>query len=181
MSGRVHVAETVLREADTEHGAAVALFSADEQYRYLLTRTWDPTGLRFCVVMLNPSTATHEVLDPTVTRCVSFAKAHDCGSLAVVNLFALRATDPRVMKQHADPVGPHNDQAILDAVTGADLVVAAWGTHGTHLQRDAAVIDLLRGTPAPLLRLGPPTKDGHPRHPLYLAGRTALERHGDAL
>ncbi len=162
-------------DEDGRHGGAVALFSADRQYRYLLTRTWSRTGPIVAFLMLNPSTADAFVLDPTVTRCVGFAKREGCAGLMVVNLFALRATKPAVMKAHPEPVGAHNDRSILGAAHTADVTVAAWGTHGTHLRRADAVLRLLDGIP--LKRLGPPTKGGHPGHPLFLRGDLPLEEH----
>lgn len=89
------------------------------------------------------------------------------GAFQVTNIFAWRDTDPKGMKAAADPVGPHNDAAILDGVAWADDVIAAWGTHGAHLARGAAVETLLRSTNRPLFHLGL-SKAGHPKHPLYL-------------
>jgi len=112
------------------HGVATAVFDPTRTFRYRLSRTWDREGPVVAFVMLNPSTADAEVLDPTVRRCVGFARAWEFGSLEVVNLFAFRATDPRDLLLAAAPVGPDNDQAIVDAASAADRVVAAWGTRG---------------------------------------------------
>ena len=151
---------------------SVAVYSPCERYRYLLTRVWDPAGPRALFVMLNPSTATEFQNDPTVERCERRARALGFGAFRVTNIFAFRATDPRVMRAEADPVGPENDAAIRDSasvwVRGAhDRIVCAWGTHGTHLGRGAAVEALLRATGRPLFTLGL-SKDGHPKHPLYI-------------
>jgi hypothetical protein len=115
--------------------------------------------------MLNPSTATESVLDPTVRRCMGFSRQWGCGGLRVVNLFALRATDPKQLKEAQDPVGPENDKCIKAAVASAELVVCAWGTHGKLLGRGAAVQKLLAYRHLHHLGL---TKEGHPKHPLYL-------------
>lgn len=145
-----------------------AVYSACGRYRYLLTRVWDPAGGRALFVMLNPSTATEVQNDPTVERCERRARALGYGAFRVTNIFAFRATDPRVMRAAADPVGPENDAAIaVSATDWADLVVCAWGTHGAHLGRGPAVERLLRASGRPLHHLGL-TKDGHPRHPLYI-------------
>lgn len=141
-----------------------AVISADFLYRYRLTRSWGP-GKQVVFIMLNPSTATAEVDDPTIRRCVGFAKAWGFESLAVVNLFARRATDPGVLYEVEDPVGPENDQHLLEVCSKADLVVAAWGVHGAFRRRGDRVRDLLKLTTVHHLGL---TKDGHPRHPLYL-------------
>ncbi len=147
---------------------STAVYSDCERYRYSLTRVWDAGGKRALFVMLNPSTATEVQNDPTVERCERRARALGFGAFRVTNIFAWRDTDPRAMRRADDPVGPENDAAILDGVAWADQVIAAWGTHGAHLGRGPAVEALLRGTGQPLYHLGL-TKDGHPKHPLYIA------------
>ena len=147
---------------------SVAVYSDCESYRYTLTRTWDPGGKRALFVMLNPSTATEVQNDPTVERCERRARALGFGAFRVTNIFAFRATDPKVMRAQADPVGPANDDAILDGAHWADTIVCAWGTHGAHLGRGAQVEALLRATRLPLFHLGL-SQAGHPKHPLYIA------------
>jgi hypothetical protein len=151
---------------------ATATFSVDRTYRYHLHRGWGD-GPSCVFLMLNPSTADAFVLDPTVTRCVRFAKRWGAGSLTVLNIFALRSTDPRGLYSHPDPVGPANDAVIREHTTGAGLVIAAWGVHGAHLDRAAAVARALAAAGVNLQCLGV-TKDGHPRHPLYVKGGTPL-------
>ncbi|MCE8523435.1 DUF1643 domain-containing protein [Ruegeria pomeroyi] len=146
---------------------STAIYSDCERYRYSLTRVWDPAGRKALFVMLNPSTATEVQNDPTVERCERRARTLGFGAFQVTNIFAWRDTDPRKMRAAADPVGPENDAAILAGTEWADQIVAAWGTHGTHLDRGPAVERLLRGTGLPLFHLGL-TKDGHPKHPLYI-------------
>lgn len=82
-------------------------------------------------VGLNPSTADELLDDPTIRRCVAFARSWGYGALCMTNLFAFRATDPDVMKSADDPVGPENDQHLQDLANGASVVIAAWGVHGT--------------------------------------------------
>lgn len=147
---------------------SVAVYSDDERYRYDLVRVWDTAGGRVNFVMLNPSTATELANDPTVERCERRARALGYGAFRVTNIFAWRATDPREMRAAAEPVGrPENDAAIEEAALWADRVVCAWGTHGAHLGRGAEVERLLRATGRPLAALGL-SKDGHPKHPLYI-------------
>jgi hypothetical protein len=116
-------------------------------------------------VMLNPSTADASRDDPTIRRCVGFAKAWGFGALSVANLFALRSTDPSVLLSAQDPVGPDNDAMILELARKASLVVAAWGAHKVAARRAAAVQSLL--PKAVCLGL---TSSGQPRHPLYAPG-----------
>ena len=147
---------------------STAVYSPCEAFRYTLTRTWDPAGRKVLFVMLNPSTATEVQNDPTVERCERRARALGYGSFRVCNIFAYRATDPKVMRAQTDPVGPANDAAILDGADWADTVVCAWGTHGAHKGRGAEVEALLRASGKPLYHLGI-SKEGHPKHPLYIA------------
>lgn len=148
--------------------ASVAIYSDCEKYRYSLTRVWDATGKRVTFVMLNPSTATEVQNDPTVERCERRARTLGYGAFCVTNIFAWRDTDPKKMRAAVDPIGPHNDTAILQACDWTNDVVAAWGSHGAHLDRGAAVRRLLAAQPKPVLHLGL-TLHGHPKHPLYIA------------
>lgn len=142
-------------------------------YRYGLGRAWNPFGHGVCYVMLNPSTADATLDDPTIRRCIGFARTLGFGWLSVVNLFALRATNPDELKRHPDPVGPDNDEAILREADAATTIVCAWGAHPIGRLRAAKVRELLE--PRPLRALGV-TKYGHPRHPLYLKGDSTLIR-----
>ena len=155
-----------------------AVFSEDGIYRYRLWRFWDDTTLPMVFVLLNPSTADTEADDPTIRRCMGFAKREGCGGIQVVNLFALRSTDPKALYSHPDPVGPDNDEALLAAAASATTVVAAWGVHGALHGRGDQVMTALRQAGVRLMALGR-TKDGHPRHPLYLAGSTVLGEYQD--
>lgn len=124
--------------------------------------------------MLNPSTADAFELDPTIKRCVAFAAAWSASVLEVVNIFALRSTDPnelykRGLGRRGDDA--ENDRAILDACNGAICVVAGWGKHGALDHRGRVVRDTLGGNGIRLHHLGL-NKDGSPRHPLYLKGGT---------
>lgn len=145
-----------------------AVYSTCERYRYALTRTWNATGDRVAFVMLNPSTAGETRNDPTVERCERRARALGFGAFRVVNLFAWRDTDPAALRRAAKPDGPDNDAALRTALDWAQMVIAGWGTHGAHRGRAAQAIGLLATAPQKLHHLGL-TKDGHPRHPLYIS------------
>ncbi|SEP96313.1 DUF1643 domain-containing protein [Thalassovita taeanensis] len=158
----------ITREFLKGDAQSTAVYSDCENYRYLLTRVWDPAGRKALFVMLNPSTATEVQNDPTVERCERRARALGFGSFRVTNIFAWRDTDPRAMRAATDPVGPENDRAIADSCDWADQIIAAWGAHGDHLNRGPAVARLLRDTGRTIHHLGL-TKGGHPKHPLYIA------------
>jgi hypothetical protein len=143
-----------------------ARFSRDRRYRYRLWRRWDPSRPPIAFCMLNPSTADEKSDDPTIRRCIGFAHEWGYGGVEVVNLFALRATDPRELRDVRDPVGPRNDAYVLSAAARSALVVLAWGSHGAYRARDAKILELLSPR-ARLLALGW-TRARQPRHPLYL-------------
>jgi hypothetical protein len=140
------------------------IFSPCRRYRYTLWREYDmfnPSYVMF--IGLNPSTADEVQDDPTIRRCIGYAKDWGYGALCMMNLFAFRATDPRVMKSAKDPVGPENDAWLARCARDAGLVVAAWGAHGSYRDRDEEVLKLIDN----VMCLGK-TKEGYPRHPLYL-------------
>lgn len=147
------------------------VFSPCRDYRYTLWREWDmhnPTYAMF--IGLNPSTADEVQDDPTVRRCIRFAKEWGYGALCMMNAFSYRATDPVVMKAQAAPVGADNDRWLVEIAQGASIIIAAWGVHGVHHGRSDKVRQLLDGN-TKLHCLGR-TKAGLPKHPLYLAANT---------
>ena len=149
-----------------------ANFSPDGIYRYSLWRIWgEDNDPHLIVIGLNPSTADATEDDPTIRRCIGFAKREQLAGLVMLNLFALRATDPKIMLAHADPIGPQTDSVIrINCRTDSrDIIIAAWGTHGSHRGRGKQVADLI-----PNLRCFGKTKDGHPKHPLYLRADTPI-------
>jgi len=135
-----------------------------DTYRYTLWREWTEALPRLLFVLLNPSVADANLDDPTLRRCIGFAQDWCYGSVELANLYAYRATDPRALRQVADPVGPLNDYHIQEAAGRADKIVVAWGAEGFLHGRDQAVLRLL---PKPLWCLGY-TLGGAPRHPLYV-------------
>lgn len=149
-----------------------ARLSADGRYRYTLHRRWGDRPGAVVWIMLNPSTADDRVDDPTVRRCVGFTRAWGFDAAVVVNLYALRATDPAVLRAAADPVGPDNDAWLADLTRPAGLLrVAAWGAHRLAAARAADLLGRRVLPAAGLVCLGT-TSTGQPRHPLYIpAGR----------
>jgi len=145
-----------------------AEFSQDRVYRYVLWRRWAP-GDCAMFIGLNPSTANEKVDDPTIRRCVDFAKKWGKSGIYMLNLFAFRATDPKEMKKAKDPFGPKNGKFLISNWSDSDPVVACWGTHGSYLGRGKLVSQILPG-----MKCFGLTKAGHPKHPLYLAKKTKL-------
>jgi hypothetical protein len=149
-----------------------AIFSPDRTYRYMLWRQWDPELPKCTFVGLNPSTADETIDDPTIRRCINFAKGWGYGRLQMLNIFAYRATDPLVMRLAEDPIGPDNDAWIAEAAAKSKLVIAAWGMHGAYRDRQQRVEQLLDFKDVWCLGK---TKSGCPRHPLYLRASTEPE------
>lgn len=144
-----------------------ALLSASGEYRYELKRAlYRERHRNLLFIMLNPSTADGLVDDPTIRRCIGFAKNWGFQELTVVNMFAYRATKPNDMKKATDPVGPGNDVFIRDAIRASDKVVCAWGANGCG-ERAKKIIELAAREGRRLWCLGV-TKKGFPRHPLYI-------------
>ena len=152
-----------------------AVISPCGTYRYRLDREWEGGFHGNAVwVMLNPSTADADTDDRTISRCIDFSQAWGLASLTVVNVFALRSTDPKALAKHPDPVGPCNVEHVHIAIEDAAVVIAAWGqsrprNYGLTVHRMGK---LLAGTrKAHHLGL---TVTGQPMHPLYRPADTPL-------
>lgn len=147
------------------------------KYRYRLSRYW---SIDECLtfVMLNPSTADDKIDDPTIRRCQSFARREGAGGVVILNLYAYRSTQPDALRHVNDPFGVGNRAAwavgIGNAVKNNRPIVCAWGAHGIiHGGYKTFIDDAQRGG-ARLVCLGK-TKEGHPRHPLYVRGDQPFE------
>ena len=165
------------------------VFSPCRAYRYTLWRRWDfpslplgapesgfdgfkqlkDAGEYVMFIGLNPSTADETKDDPTIRKCIGFAKRWGFGALCMTNLFAYRATDPRKMMGHPNPVGCENDMWIRRIARGAAIIVAAWGVRGGFLGRAQEVVKLVDD-----LHCLRETKEGFPEHPLYVPYETPL-------
>ena len=141
----------------------LAEFSPCRRYRYTLWREWICGSGYAQFICLNPSTATDTEDDPTVRRCINFSKSWGYAGFCMTNLFAYRSTQPDYMKAADDPIGNENDLHLINVARDAAVIVAAWGTHGSFMNRDVHVINLIKNLH--YLRL---TQGGHPQHPLYL-------------
>lgn len=123
--------------------------------------------IAFC--MLNPSTADETKNDPTIERCQRRAIAMGFGGIEIVNIFALRSTDPMALYSDGDPVGPDNDSNILSCLNASAMFVCGWGTHGALLTRGRAVRRMLMELAPRKVHMIKLTKEGYPQHPLYLS------------
>jgi len=152
-------------------GAVVksAILSSDRKYRYVLRRRWDRSAQSVMFIGLNPSTADENDDDPTIRRCIAYAKAWGFGGLIMVNLFAWRSTLPLGLWDAPDAVGPDNLLHLINEQSNSALHIAAWGdgalVNKLDPDRVAAVTALFDDLY--YLKLN---KDGTPGHPLYLRG-----------
>ena len=152
-----------------------ARFSHDRVYRFRLTRVWSGSlSIRYAMFIgLNPSTANETEDDPTIRRCVSFARDWGYDGLHMCNLFAYRSSDPKKLLEVGDPHGPGNQECSLATAKRSDtgIVVAAWGASGGFKQVGSALAKFLFRNGIRVYHLGM-TKKGYPRHPLYLPKTT---------
>ena len=159
-----------------------ATFSPDKRHRYLLWRAWNHRP-RVLWIMLNPSTADESVEDPTIRRCIGYARDWFFGGIWIANAFALRSTDPYALYATADQsyrIGPLNDwileQLVAHQVEQGGPIVCAWGEHARKLYRDQRVLDIISRAGGQALCLHR-TKGGAPGHPLYLRADAELREY----
>lgn len=148
-------------------------FSNDRIYRYELGRLWnDNISNHLVFICLNPSTADADNDDPTVRKCIMYAKQWNYDGLILLNLFAYRATDPQKLFDFmGDPVGDRNDLIIQNIIKDRKVIVA-WGNHGGYLNRDVEVLKMIKDPYCMGI-----TKGGFPKHPLYLRKNIELRRY----
>ncbi len=140
-----------------------ATFSSCRKYRYSLSRIWDKNMKYVLFIGLNPSTADEKMDDPTIRRCLNYAKDWGYGGFMMANLFAYRTTLSYELKKVKYPVGKNNDKFIVMLSKNADITVAAWGNNGNLYNRDKQVFKIV-----PNLMCLKINKSGQPAHPLYL-------------
>lgn len=154
-----------------------AILSDNRVYRFALWRTWDPEKAKLNFVMLNPSTADEKKDDPTIRRCIGFAKGFGYGGIIITNLFSYRATDPKKLYTTTDDeCDPKynieiNNKYITLMASYCEKTIFAWGTHGRLNNQDLKVSELLPKSYC----LGV-TVHNNPRHPLYLPKSTPMQK-----
>jgi len=176
-----------------------ATFSPCRKYRYRLWREWDPTKPTVAFLALNPSTADETVDDPTIRRCVAFARSWSFGRYEMLNVFGWRATDPELLKrvfypdahdvaESYDPLDCANSHAIVDVMHKSSRLVLAWGSHkkirAILTPREETLRAFVETVAQEMARDGAHIEIGHlgtnadgsPKHPLYLAASTPFVR-----
>ncbi len=140
-----------------------AIISSDDKYRYVLSRIWDESKSKVMIIGLNPSTADASQNDPTIRKCIKYAKSWGYGGIYMLNLFAFRTSKPKVMFSADEPIGVENDQYLMDYSLKCDKVVCAWGNDGNYKNRSSEIKSKLSN-----LYYLARNKSGEPSHPLYL-------------
>lgn len=144
-----------------------AIFDKQKIYRYLLTRCFETGSKTVTFIMLNPSTADETLNDPTIRRCISFAKKLDAKKMQVVNIFAYRTPNVPELKNAEEPLGKENDFYIENAAEESDIIILAWGNHGSYMNRAEQIKKLLKPFKDKVYALKI-LKNSEPSHPLYL-------------
>ena len=154
-----------------------AQISECEAYRYLLTRVWDAALPSLTFMMLNPSTADASEADPTINRCIGFAKRDGFGGIRVINVYAYRSPNPHELRKVSDPIGPENSKWLeneLEYVAkNKGLIVCAWGAKDFATKAAQNFLITAKEKGVDLKSLGF-SKYGHPLHPLYLKANTSF-------
>ena len=140
-----------------------AIFSEDRIYRYVLIREWDIIKPALMIIGLNPSTADETKNDPTIRRCIGFAKKWGYGKLYMTNLFAFRATLPKDLFAFSKPIGLKNDFWIKKISREVDKVILAYGNLGKYMKRNRDILNIIEKPYCVKI-----SKTGFPMHPLYL-------------
>ena len=140
-----------------------AVLSEDRKYRYALWRIWEIEKPRVLFVCLNPSDADEFKDDPTLIRCINFAKSWGYGGVVTANLFAYRVTCPKELKKVKRPVGSENDKWLRILSKKAEMIVGGWGNHGLYMNRSEEIVQMI-----PRIHCLFTNKSGQPSHPLYL-------------
>jgi len=160
-----------------------ALLDDSGKYRFSLWREWDPRKHEgTCVfIMLNPSTADAEIDDPTIRKCIGFAQRWGFSRMEVVNLFAYRTPNPKVLlalPQDLTPIGRENKIRVLDTVADENvgMIICSWGNDGKFMHQDKAMLEWLDDMKLHCLGTN---KNGTPKHPLYVSYEVAPMPFGD--
>ena len=139
-----------------------AKLSKDRKYRYALWRIWEESRPKVMFIGLNPSTADETEDDPTIRRCIGFARSWGYGGLIMANLFGFRATQPKDLMLAKDPIGPRNNRWLHSLSNEARIIIGAWGNGGSFLGRGENIMSKFKN-----LYVLKRTLSGHPVHPLY--------------
>ena len=159
--------DVIYKDFKNNEVSSKAIFSKCFKFRYSITNKFNSGKGRLLFILLNPSTATEKVYDPTLIRCKKRAIYSCFNQFRVCNLFAYRSTKPTELKKVSDPIGPYNDEILKTSIKWSDKIICSWGRFGNLKERDFEVIQLIKNYKTPVFHLGL-TKNNHPKHLLYV-------------
>lgn len=87
-------------------------------YRYLLWREWNIRSKTISFIMLNPSRADAQINDPTITRCINFAKLWGAQCVSI----ASRLTTRTLFKRSAPAGGAGHSPCCACALRRLEVV-----------------------------------------------------------
>ena len=143
-----------------------AILSSCKKHRLQLWREWNSNLPKVLFIMLNPSTADHEQDDPTLRRCMDFAKQWGYGGLYIGNLYSFRAADPRTLLKVSKFSHRDNYKHISTMAQQCQLLVCAWGNYPI-IKKLGTPLNILKQLNQKLHCIAL-SKTGTPKHPLYL-------------
>jgi len=150
------------------------IFSEDRKYRYVLRHIFNSYNEnQIAWIGLNPSTADEKQLDPTLRRIKGFSEIYGFGQFYMLNLFALRSTDPSELYKDDSPIGPDNDKWLVEITSKTNVTVCCWGSTGTFMDRGIKVLQLLNQDKLYHLTL---TNNNQPIHPLYVSYEEGIKK-----
>jgi hypothetical protein len=155
----------IVRKHDSMTFTGEAWYSDCETYRYLLRRRWSAAP-QWLFIGCNPSTATEQTPDATITRMCIRAETANAGGLTVCNVHALRSTDPNALIKAEDPTGSDNLDVLRRMIAQHDTIVCGWGNHRAVRGQAKVVLALIRAQNKVPLAINI-NADGSPAHPLY--------------
>ena len=167
--------DVIYKDFKNNEVSSKAIFSKCLKFRYSITNKFNSGKGRLLFILLNPSTATEKVYDPTLLRCKKRAIDSRVNQFRVCNLFAYRATKPKELQKVFDPIGPYNDEILKNSIKWSDKIICSWGRFGILKERDLEVIKLIEKYKIPSFHLGL-TKNNQPKHLLYISYNKILTK-----
>lgn len=156
------------------------VYIGDEKERYILGQ---PGKYNLLVFGVNPSTATpgDNNIDPTIRKVRNIAAETGYDGWIMANLYPLRATNPKDLPQEADKKMLQKNIDVLRAVMSSYTIGAVWAAWGniidTRFYLGEALYDIQEALDGDFewYYRGNLTKNGNPRHPLYMKQGEKME------
>ncbi|WP_210140880.1 DUF1643 domain-containing protein [Staphylococcus sp. GDY8P41P] len=130
--------ETIKSTLETE-----AIFSDDQQHRYILKKTWDSEKQTITIITMYPHYDGLLNIDLTTQLIINkVSEMKTFGSINFVNLYS-NITTPINLKHLENAYDKHTDIQIMKAVKESDGVILAWGAYAKKPVVEARVNEVL--------------------------------------